>query len=168
MTSLSIWTFETAEGAEPALRTLGRMEMQRYVAIDDVSVLSWPAGNLRPQTYQAGSATGAAALCGAFWGLLFGLVFLLPLAEHPRGPTDDTFGLAPVGLSDELLRKVRNRVVPGTSALFLLTPDSALERIGRAVTGSGTEPLVTTLTGEEETALHRAFATEEDREATPA
>lgn len=167
MTSLSVWTFASEEGAEPARRTLGRMEMQRHVAVDDVSVVSWPAGNLRPLTYQAGSATGAAELCGAFWGLLFGLVFLLPLAGLPRDPTDETFGLAPVGVPDGLLRQIRQRVVPGTSALFLLTPDSALERIGRAVTGSRAEPLVTTFTDEQETALRRAFATEEGPEPTP-
>ncbi len=39
----------------------------------------WPPGTRRPRTYQAGPAPGPAALSGAFWGLLFGQLFLLPL-----------------------------------------------------------------------------------------
>lgn len=158
MTSLSIWIFDTAEAAEQALRTLERLEFQRHVDVDDASVVSWPAGDLRPRTYQVGSTTGDPALSGAFWGLLFGLVFLLPLTGHLLDTAQATFGLAGVGLPDGFLLEVRERVGPGTSALFLLTPDAAVERIAAAFGPAGAGPLVARFAGPEETALHRAFA----------
>jgi hypothetical protein len=37
------------------------------------------AGRKKPKTEQLRSLTGALALGGAFWGLLFGLLFFIPL-----------------------------------------------------------------------------------------
>ncbi len=158
MTSLSIWIFDTPESAEPALRTLGRLEMQGHLTVDDASVLSWPAGDPRPRTYQAGSTTGLAALSGAFWGLLFGLVFLLPLTGHLRDDAGRSFGLTRIGLPDRFLLAVRDRISPGTSALFLLTPDSAVQRVAAAIGGACAGPLVARFADPEECALRRAFA----------
>jgi uncharacterized membrane protein len=163
VTSLSVWIFDTAEEAEPALRTLGRLEMQGHLDVDDAAVLTWPSGDIRPRTYQAGSACGDTALSGAFWGLLFGLVFLLPLTDRLREGTDDGFGLGPVGLPDRFLGEVRHRVGPGTSALFLLTPDAAVERVAAAVGATGSDGLVVLFAGPEERALHRAFAAAQER-----
>lgn len=162
MTSLSIWIFDTSEAAEPALRTLGRLEMQGRLDVADAAVVSWPDGDMRPRTYQAGSAGGVAALSGAFWGLLFGLLFLLPLTGRLHERTDDGFGLDRVGLPDGFLAEVRNRVGPGTSALFLLTPDTAVERIAAAVGTTKAGELVTRFAGSEERNLRRAFADAED------
>ncbi len=156
MTSLSIWIFDASEEAERALRTLGRLEMQGHLEVDDVAVVAWPAGDLRPRSYQAGSAGGAAALSGAFWGLLFGLVFLLPLTD--REVAARTFGLERVGLPDRFLGEVRDRVGPGTSALFLLTPDAAVERIAAAVGTAPAGGLVARFARTEERNLRRAFA----------
>lgn len=161
MTSLSIWIFDEPEAAERALRALGRLEMQGRLELDDVAVVSWPGGDLRPRSYQAGPVGGGAALSGAFWGLLFGLLFLLPLTEDRRERSGDGFGLGRVGLPDRFLRAVRTRIGPGTSALFLLAPDDAVERIAAAV---GTAPdggLVARLACAEERTLRRAFAAAE-------
>lgn len=158
MTSLSIWIFDDSEAAERALRTLGRLEMQGHLEVDDVAVVSWPGGDLRPRSYQAGSAGVGAALSGAFWGLLFGLVFLLPLTRGLRDGSGDGFGLDRVGLPDRLLREVRTRIGPGTSALFLLTPDGAVERIAAAVGTAPDGALVARLDRAEERNLRRAFA----------
>jgi uncharacterized membrane protein len=149
--TLSVWRFDTPDGAEAALRTLERLQNQRRVTVDDASVVAWPTGNDRPRTYQAGTAAGTAALSGAFWGLLFGVVFLLPLAGVTAGPD----GLFRVGLSDEFLRQVRDRITPGTSALFLLTHDAAVDRIRE--TFADAEPLISTLDRDQEAALLRAF-----------
>jgi len=42
----------------------------------DGAVVSWPPDEKKPKTRQLHSTTGAGALGGAFWGLLFGLIFL--------------------------------------------------------------------------------------------
>lgn len=158
MTTLSIWTFGTEAGAEAALRPLERRQNQRLLAVDDVAVVAWAVDAVRPRTYQVGTTAGTAALSGAFWGLLFGTVFLLPLSGGPATGA----GLAHVGLSDEFLEHVRSRIVPGTSALFLLSGEAALDPIRDVVTDTCTDLLVTTLDRTAEDALTRAFSADTD------
>src|ERR1700761_7722821 len=117
--TLSVWTFGTADGAAGALRVIERLQTRRRLSIEDAAVVTWPAGKYRPYSYQAGTIDGTAALSGAFWGLLFGLLFLLPLAD-PAGAASRPAGLARAGLPDDLLRQLRGTVTAGTSALFLL------------------------------------------------
>ncbi|GJF01208.1 DUF1269 domain-containing protein [Pseudonocardia sp. D17] len=155
MTTLSIWTFATEAGAEAALRPLERRQHQRLLHVDDVAVVAWAADAVRPRTYQAGTAAGTAALSGAFWGLLFGTVFLLPLSR-PAAATGA--GLAHLGLSDEFLGHARGRVVAGTSALFLLADDAALDPVRDLFADTHTDLLVSTLTRHQKDALTRAFS----------
>ncbi|MGE0300533.1 DUF1269 domain-containing protein [Pseudonocardia sp.] len=166
MNTLSVWRFDTPDGAETALRAVERLQHRRVVTIDDASVVAWPAGARRPRTYQAGTAAGTAALSGAFWGLLFGLLFLLPLAGPEAGPAT---ALACVGLPDEVLRRIRDRVTPGTSALFLLSHDGVPDRVREVLEGMHAEVLVSTLDRDQEAALRRAFDidTGVDAGATP-
>ena len=156
MTTVSTWVFDDPDGAEWALRRLERLAAQELVVVEDASVVSWPAGRPRPRTYQAGAVTGAAGLSGAFWGLLFGVLFLLPLAGPAAGP--QRAGLSRIGLTDRFLQRVRDRVVPGTSALFLLTHDAVVEPLADVLGGSSPGPLSAVLSGDEEAALQRAFA----------
>ncbi|MBN9113422.1 MAG: DUF1269 domain-containing protein [Pseudonocardia sp.] len=166
MSTLSIWKFDTPEGAETALRTLERLQAQRLVVVDDASVVSWQEGKRRPKTYQAGSVAGTAALSGAFWGLLFGLLFLLPIAGMAIGAAAGAaMGLSRLGLSDEFLQQVRDNVTPGTSALFLLTRDAVVDRIAETFEGTHADLLVTNLGREEEAALRAAFSANETEEA---
>ncbi len=165
MATLSIWKFDTPDAAEKALRTLERLQLQRLVVVDDASVVAWAADRRRPRTYQAGGS-GSSALSGAFWGLLFGMLFLLPLAGTALGAAAGAaFGLSRVGLADEFLGQVRDRIVPGTSALFLLTHDAVVDRIADAFAGTHADLLVTNLGHDDEAALRRAFDAREDEPA---
>ena len=155
VTTLSVWGFDAADGAEAALRRLERQQHQRLLTLDDVAVVAWPAGTRRPRAYQVGTAEGTAALSGAFWGLLFGLLFLLPLA----GVAVRTAGLAPIGLSDAFLQRVRDRITPGTSGLFLLAEDAALEPVREALP---VDLLLSHFDHDQEAALRQAFAASDD------
>jgi uncharacterized membrane protein len=164
VTSLSIWTFDSHGGAADALRAVERLQTRRKVAIEDAAVVAWPEGSHRPHSYQVGTADGGAALTGAFWGMLFGMQFLLPLTGAARG-AESGASLSRIGLPEEFLLRLRERVTVGTSALFLLTPDAALDPIGKAVADGPTECLVSALAPEHEHALRRAFGADDD--ATP-
>jgi uncharacterized membrane protein len=150
VSTVSIWRFDTSDGAEAALRALERLQVRRAVVIDDAAVLVWGDGERRPHGYQVGSADGFSALSGASWGLLFGLLFLLPLA----GVADDAV-LVRFGLSDRFLAHARDRITVGTSALFLFTDRAAVDRLRGTL--SGADPLVCTLDQQHEIALRRAF-----------
>ena len=159
MATLSIWKFTSPDGAEKALRTLARLQGQRLIVVQDASVVSWPEGRRKPRTWQARDVAGAAALSGAFWGLLFGILFLLPVVGLAVGAAAGlTAGaLGRIGLSDDLLRRVRDQVVPGTSALFLLTSEEVVDRVEEAFAGTHAELLVSNLSHDQETALRAAF-----------
>ena len=66
---------------------------------------------------------GAGAGWGAFWGFLFGLIFFVPFlgAAIGAGMGGMSGALADVGISDDFIKQVRDKVTEGTSALFALT-----------------------------------------------
>ena len=105
-----------------------------------------------------GSADGTRELSGAFWGLLFGLLFLLPLA----GVAEGAAVLTRLGLSDGFLARARDRIIAGTSALFLLTDGAALDRVREAFAGTHTDLLISRFDREQVAALRRAFDADND------
>ena len=158
MSTVSVWTFQAAGGAASGLRILERLQNRGSLRISDSAVAEWPSGQRRPMTYQVGAVSGEAMLSGAFWGLLFGILFLAPLAGL-TGPPWPPAGLRRIGFPERLLQQVRDRTTPGTSALFVVGADADLERIRDALTTTDTAPAcaASTLTSDEESALRRAF-----------
>jgi uncharacterized membrane protein len=151
-TALTVLTFPTPDAAAAALRLLEGDQRRRRVVIEDCAVVAWAAGARRPDAYQVGTADGAAALTGAFWGLLFGSLFLAPLAGL-TGPVWPPDGLARIGLPESVLGPVRERTRPGTSALFVVGDETGLDRVRRL----GPQSLSTVLDDHEAAALQRAF-----------
>ena len=165
--ALSVWTFGSPGGAARALRAIERLQTRRRLTIEDASIVSWPVGQHRPFSYQVGTIDGTAALSGAFWGLLFGSLFLVPLAR-PAGTAVPSAGLAGTGLPDDLLHRLRGQVTAGTSALFLLAGAAALDTIRdtiRDAVPSGpdgpAEPLVVRLGGQQKQVLRYVFGADD-------
>jgi len=65
-----------------------------------------------------------------------------------------------VGISDDLIRRVRQDVVPGTSALFILSSDAVLDRIRNSFEHDKPELVFTNLSVAEENRLREIFAEE--------
>jgi uncharacterized membrane protein len=72
-----------------------------------------------------------------FWGLLFGLLFFVPLCGVVVGAGIGAL-LAKIeesGVDEEFQRQVQDLVTPGTSALFLVvenvTPETAVDALSR-------------------------------------
>jgi uncharacterized membrane protein len=160
MSSLSVWTFGTADGAAGALRVIERLQTRRRLSIEDAAIVAWPPAKHRPYSYQAGTIDGTAALSGAFWGLLFGGLFLMPLAD-PGGAASRPGGLARAGLPDDLLQELRRTITAGTSALFLLAGETALDVIREGAEFSCGDLLVTTLGEGQEKVLRHVFGADD-------
>ena len=79
MGTLTVWKFDTADGADKATGILKDMAAQRLLTIHDAATVRWEDGKKKPQTKQLNNLAGAGALGGAFWGMLFGLIFFVPL-----------------------------------------------------------------------------------------
>ncbi len=160
MGTLSVWRFDTAEGADHAVATLEDLSKQQLVTIFDAAVVSWRKDARRPKTHQLHDLAGAGALGGAFWGLLFGLLFFVPLLGMAIGAAAGALSgsLNDVGISNEFIKKARDELTPGTSALFVLTRDVVLDKVSAAFEGQKPHLLFTNLSDEQEKVLREAFA----------
>jgi uncharacterized membrane protein len=158
--TMTVWKFDTPEGAENASGTLRELARQNLIVIHDAAVVEWEEGRKKPKTRQMHNLAGAGALGGAFWGLLFGLIFLVPLLGLAVGAATGalTASLADVGIDDKFIAQVRDRVTPGTSALFLLSSDAVVDKVRDAFKDHQPELIFTNLDSEQEAALRGVFA----------
>jgi uncharacterized membrane protein len=162
MATFTVLKFPTAEGAEQTLATLERLQREELITINDAAIVTWPADRKKPKTRQLHSLAGGGALGGAFWGLLFGLIFLVPLLGAAIGAAAGalTGALTDAGIDDKFINEVREKVTPGTSALFVMTSDALVDRVRPELKGTKAELIHTNLSGEDEARLREAFSQE--------
>lgn len=160
MATLTVWKFRTAGGADDALHTLERLQKEELITVHDGAVVTWPEGAKKPKTRQLASMAGAGAVGGAFWGFLFGLIFFVPFLGMAMGAAMGALSgsLTDVGISDDFIRQVRDKVTPGTSALFLMTSGAVEDKVRKAFQGTDMELIQTNLSSEEEQRLREAFS----------
>ena len=122
MATLSVLKFNDPSGADRVLIALQGLQEREIITLEDAAVVSWPQGNKKPTTRQLHGTAGAGALGGAFWGFLFGLIFFVPFlgAAIGAGMGALTGSMADVGIDDDFVKQVREKVTEGTSALFAL------------------------------------------------
>src|SRR3954468_17201730 len=158
--TLSVLKFNDPSGADRVLLALQGMQEQQLITLEDAAIVSWPQGRKKPQTRQLHSMGGAGALGGAFWGFLFGLIFFIPLFGLAVGAAMGALGgsLADVGIDDDFIKQVREKVTPGTSALFALTSDGVPDKVAEAFRGVDGELLHTNLSSEQEAQLREVFS----------
>jgi uncharacterized membrane protein len=159
MATLTVWKFPTAAGADEAVKTLERLQSEELIQVHDAAMVSWPTDKKKPRTRQLHNLAGAGALGGAFWGLLFGVIFFVPLFGLAIGAAAGALGgaMTDVGIDDDFVKRVREQVTPGTSALFALTSGAVMDKVRDAFAGHSAELLETNLSGEEEARLREAF-----------
>jgi uncharacterized membrane protein len=160
MATLSAWKFETPDGADMALNKLQGMQSQRLIQVLDAAVVSWEPGRKKPKTREMYDTKKAGALGGGFWGLLFGLIFFVPILGLAVGAAMGAMlgSLRDVGISDAFVDHVRQKVKPGTSALFLLSSDAVMDRVKAEFADTNPELISTNLSAEQEQKLREAFA----------
>lgn len=164
MATLSVWKFETPDGADRAEHALMGLQKQELIQVHDAATVSWDPAKKKPKTRQAMNLTATGALGGTFWGLLFGLLFFMPLIGAAVGAAAGALGgaLTDVGIDDDFIGSVRSKVTPGTSALFVLSSGAVPDRVFAALKEQGIhgELIQTNLSQEDEQRLRTAF--EED------
>ena len=163
MATLSVLKFNDPNGADRVLLALQGLQEQQMINLEDAAVVSWPAGTKKPKTHQLHSMAGAGASWGAFWGFLFGLIFFVPFlgAAIGAGMGALTGSMADVGIDDDFIKQVREKVTEGTSALFALTSGAtAPDRVIDELKQYDFEIISTNLPEEQENKLREAFAQE--------
>jgi uncharacterized membrane protein len=164
MATLTVWKFPTASGAADAERVLVGLTKQELIKVHDAAIVSWPTGAKKPRTQQLNSLVGAGALGGMFWGMLFGLIFFIPLLGLAIGAGMGALmgALTDVGIDDSFINLARDKITPGTSALFLYTGQVVQDRVLAEFSALPGNPelIQSNLSLEQEAKLREAFAEE--------
>jgi uncharacterized membrane protein len=158
--TLTAWKFDSPNGAGEAVEVLENLQKQELIELLDAAWVTWPEGKKSPKTNQLHHLARAGALGGSFWGLLFGLIFFVPILGVAVGAASGAIlgGMADVGIDDDFIKGVRDKVTPGTSALFALTDSAVQDRVQDAFNGFHPELISSNLSKEQEQKLREAFA----------
>lgn len=159
MATLTVWKFDHPDTAATVRVRVLDLERDGGIDVHDAVVVSWPDGASKPRTDQLDSGSKWATAGGAFWGLLIGAIFFLPLFGLAFGAGMGALSgsLRDFGIDDGFIETVRDRVTPGTSALFLLTSDADLDRVHGLLAGVTAELVATNLSEAEDHLLADLF-----------
>jgi uncharacterized membrane protein len=162
MASLTVFKFNTPEGANQMLEKVQSLQKLELIKVQDAAIVTWPQGKDKPKTKQLVNMAGMGAMQGAFWGMLFGLIFFVPFFGLAVGAAMGALSgkMADYGISDEFIKTTREKVTEGTSALFLMTSDVVLDKVTAELKGYDFELIASNLTKEQEEQLKAAFAEE--------
>jgi len=162
MASLTVFKFDTTEGAEQMLDKVKSLQKQQLIVLQDAATVTWPEGRKSPKTKQLVNLAGVGALQGSFWGMLFGMIFFLPFFGLAVGAAMGALSgkMGDYGIDDSFIKGVREKVTEGTSALFLMTSNEVTDKVVEQLKGENFELIASNLTKEQEEALMAAFAEE--------
>src|SRR3954470_6859404 len=170
MATMTVWKFPTADGAAVAEATLKDLQRQELIQIQDAAIVTYPAGAKKPKTRQLNNLAGAGALGGAFWGMLFGLIFFIPLLGLAIGAGMGALmgSMGDVGIDDAFIKRMRDEITPGTSALFVLSSGAVVDKVREAFAGQDMTLVETNLSHEQEDKLRDVFFEDAPSHATTA
>ncbi len=159
MSTLAVIAYPGQDTAAQAAATLAKMQKEYLIELDDVAwVTKKPDGKMK--LHQGTSLTGVATAGGAFWGFLFGLLFLVPLAGMAIGAaTGALIGhFSDIGVDDKWAKEVAAAIPAGGSALFVLARNSQNEKVLPEMAKFGGTVLKTSLTDAQQAALEEALS----------
>ena len=167
MATLTVLKFDDPDGAKQALGILERLQTQELIKMVDSAIVKWPTTAKAPITRQTVSTAGIGAASGAFWGFLFGLLFFMPLLGMAIGAGAGALGgaLADYGINDDFIKQTRDKVTPGTSALFLMTESVTIDKVVPELQSLNPELITSNLSAEQEAKLREMFPHEEHTQA---
>ena len=107
---------------------------------------------------------GGGASWGMLWGLLFGMLFFVPFFGMAIGAgLGALFGkLEKSGIDKEFQQQVRDKLAPGTSALFLVVEHVTPEKAAAALARHGGTVITSSLSEEAEQELQDALHGDRD------
>jgi uncharacterized membrane protein len=130
--TLSAWTFGTLEGASRAAAVLKDLVERGLVQVVSAAVVGWSTTARAPRMLDVVyPPTAGMSQRPEFLDLLFGMTYAVPLLEAAvvAAPTDRAAGLVGIGVGETFTNTLRDRLVPGSSALLLLSGNDAVARL---------------------------------------
>ena len=167
MSTLVVIKYDDLYKAEETRLLLWKLQEECLVDLED-AVVAVRDQQGAVKLLQSVNVTAIGAARGAYWGgclgSLVGLIFLNPLlglvvgagagagAGAVHGPLSD------IGIDDEFMKALAQKLTPGSSALFVLVRKSTPEIVLQRVSGTGGTILTTSLKHEDAAKLQAAIS----------
>jgi len=158
MTDMLVLGFDGVDTAANVKNKLLELNSQFLLKLDQiVEVVRQPDGKVKIK--EEPRLTGVAALGGAFWGLLVGLIFFIPVAGLAVGAASGAIWghFAKWGISKDFTKQIDAAIQPGQSGLFVLADNVKVDRVIPMLTAYHPRVIRTSLTLEQEAQLKDAF-----------
>ena len=159
MATLTVFKSPSPGGAQQMLNKVYGLQNQEQIILLDAATVSWYGGKHSPKTKQAVNLSGSGAFDGVFWGSLFSVIFFVPFFGQEVGTAMGTLSgqFADFGITDAFINDVREKVTPGTSALFLVTEGSVIDKLLDEFKGIDFELISSNLSKVQEDLLRASF-----------
>jgi uncharacterized membrane protein len=160
MSDLVFIAFDTEKQAEEVRDKVLALQHQYLIEVDDAVVVTRDQ-NGRVKLNQLMHPTASGAVAGAFWGMLVGWLFLMPLAGAAVGAAGGALGgaLVDVGINDQDMKQQANEALkPGTAGLFLLIRKMTTDKVLEDLKGGGGTVIQSSFDHAKENALRAALA----------
>jgi len=159
VTAFTVWKFDGVDEAARAAKAIEAAAKDGLVTLVDHAVVSWPVGADKPDTSQVHDGRRRGAGWGTLWGLLGGALFTIPVLGAVVGAGIGALVKATegTGITKEDLERIRLEIVPGSSALFLVTENADFDRLGERVRLRNSTLISTDLTDEERKIMLETF-----------
>ena len=159
MSDLVFIAFDSEKKAEEVRDKVLSMQREYLIEIGD-AVIATRDDSGRVKLNQLMHPTAAGAVSGAFWGMLIGWLFLMPVAGAALGAAGGALGgaLTDVGINDEDMKRQANEALkPGTAGLFLLIRKMTTDKVLDDLKGVGGTVIRTSFDHAKEEALQAAL-----------
>lgn len=159
MSDLVVIVYPTLEKAEAVRQELLTLQKEYLISLDD-AVIATKTDDGKIKLHQLLNTTAAGAASGSFWGLLVGMIFLMPVVGVAIGAASGALGglLADFGINDKFMKDLAGSIQPGNAALFVLIRSMTGDKVLEELKGTGGVVLKTSLDNEKEQALREAIA----------
>ena len=157
MSDLVAIVYPSLEKAEAVRQEFLTLQKEYLISLDD-AVIAVKTDDNKIKLHQMVNTTATGAASGSSWGLLVGMVFLMPVVGVVTGAASGALGglLADFGINDKFMKDLSGSIQPGNAVLFLLIRSMTADKVLEEIRGSGGVVLKTSLDNDKETALREA------------
>ena len=160
MSDLVFIAFDNEKQAKEVRDKVLAMQKEYLIDVGD-AVIATRDQNGRVHLNQLMHPAAGGAVAGAFWGMLIGWLFLMPVAGAAVGAAGGALGgaLVDVGIDDQDMKQQANEALkPGTAGLFLLIRKMTTDKVLEDLKGVGGTVIRTSFDHAKEDALKTALA----------
>jgi uncharacterized membrane protein len=158
MSELIVIGYSDRETALAAAADVGEMSKQYLVKLEKIAVI-WREQDGKVKSEIPHGIVAAGTLGGMFWGMLIGLLFLVPIGGLlVGGAMGALMGKASdLGIKKEFQAEVQELVKPGTAALLMVVSEWTEDRVLPQLERHGGTLLRTSLSVKDEEELAHAL-----------